>query len=110
MIKETIERIEERIKANESIGTEKKQELLALVGELDKEVTALARTHQDDAHSVAGFAAASVHEATRENKNPELLKQSLDGMTMSVRAFEVSHPGLTGLINTIGQTLWKLGI
>ena len=110
MVKETIERIAGQIRANESIGPEKKQELLNLVGELDKEVSALAMTHQDDAHSVAGFAATSVHEATRENKNPELLKQSLDGLSMSVRAFEVSHPRLTGLINTIGQTLWKMGI
>ena len=110
MLKETITRIEGRISANDSISPEKKKELLSLVGELDKEVTALAATHEDDAHSVAGFAATSVHEATRENRNPELLKQSLDGMSMSVRSFEVSHPRLTGLINTIGQTLWKMGI
>lgn len=110
MVKETIDRIEERIRANESLSSEKKGELLALVGKLEKEVSALAATHEDDAHSVAGFAATSMHEATRENKNPELLKQSLDGMAMSVRSFEVSHPGLTGVINTIGQTLWKMGI
>ena len=110
MVKETIAQIEERIRANGSISSEKKQELLALVGELDKEVSALAKTHRDDAGSVAGFAATSVHEATRDEINPELLKQSLDGMTMSVRAFEVSHPRLTGIINSIGQTLWKMGI
>jgi hypothetical protein len=110
MVNETIGRIEERIRANDSLSPEKKGELLSLVGELEKEVSALAETHDDDAHSVAGFAATSVHEATRKEKNPELLKQALDGMSMSARSFEVSHPGLTGLINTIGQTLWKLGI
>jgi hypothetical protein len=57
MIKETITQIEDRIRANESISPEKKKELLTLVGELDKEVSTLAATHKDDAHSVAGFAA-----------------------------------------------------
>jgi hypothetical protein len=110
MVKETITRIEDRIKATESLSPEKKQELLALVGELDKEIAGLAKTHRDDAGSVAGFAEASVHEATRDEINPELLQHSLDGLSLSVRSFEVSHPGLTGLINSIGQTLWKMGI
>lgn len=110
MVKETIARIEEQIRTNESITPEKRQELLALVGNLDKEISGLALTHRDEAHSVAGFTATSVHEATRENRDPELLKHSIDGLSMSVRAFEVSHPRLTGLINTIGQTLWKMGI
>jgi hypothetical protein len=46
----------------------------------------------------------------RKERNPELLSHSLDGMSLSVRRFEVSHPQLVGLINTIGQTLWKIGI
>jgi hypothetical protein len=110
MVKETISRIEERIKANESLPAEKKQELLSLVGSLKNEVDELAQTHHDDARSIAGFAETSVHEATRGEPDPELLRHSLDGMTMSVRRFEVSHPKLVGLINNIGQTLWKIGI
>ena len=110
MVKETITRIEDRIKTNASLSPEKKQELLALVGDLDKEIAALAETHTDDARSVAGLTEAVVHEATRKEVNQDLLKNSLDGLSLSVRAFEVSHPQLTGVINTIGQTLWKMGI
>jgi hypothetical protein len=110
MVHETISRIENGLRANEGLAEEKKQELLSLVGELKKEMAALAETHHDDAYSIASFTETSVHEATRREKNRELLTHSLDGMSLSVRRFEVSHPKLTGLVNAIGQTLWKIGI
>jgi hypothetical protein len=110
MAKDTIARIEERIRDNESLSAEKKQELMSLVAELKGEVRGLEETHRDDARSIVGYAETSVHEATREEVNPELLRHSLDGLSLSVRRFEVTHPALTGLINNIGQTLWKLGI
>ncbi|MBN1129592.1 MAG: DUF4404 family protein [Chitinispirillaceae bacterium] len=107
---ETIKRIEERIRGNETLPEEKKQELLVLLARLESEVKGLSEAHRDDARSITGYAETLVHEATRGEKNPELLRHSLDGLTLSVRRFEVSHPTLTGLINTIGQTLWKIGI
>jgi hypothetical protein len=110
MVDKTISRIEERIRGNESLNAEKKQELLSLIGDLRNEMTGLEKKHQNDAHSIAGYAESSVHEATRDDINPELLKHSLDGLSLSARRFEISHPRLTGLINNIGQTLWKLGI
>jgi hypothetical protein len=110
MVNETIKRIEERIQTSQSLSTEKKKELLGLVAALKSEVTGLAKTHHEDAHSITGFAETSVREATRAHKNPELLRHSLDGMRLSARRLEVSHPGLVGLINNIGQTLWKIGI
>ena len=110
MVHETISRIENQLSANESLNAEKKQELLSLVAELKREVAGLAETHGEDARSIAGFTETSVHEAIRKERNPELLSHSLDGMSLSVRRFEVSHPQLVGLINTIGQTLWKIGI
>ena len=110
MVDQTISRIEERIKANESLPAEKKEELLSLVSALKGEVTELAQTHHEEANSIAGFTETSVHEATRGRRDPELLRHSLEGMSMSVRRLEVSHPTLVGLINNIGQTLWKIGI
>ncbi|MCU0608394.1 MAG: DUF4404 family protein [Chitinispirillaceae bacterium] len=110
MVQETISRIETRIRANEALSEEKKQELLALVGELKTEMAGLANKDSDSAQSVAGFAESLLHEAIREEKNEELLRHSLDGLKLSVNSFEVSHPTLVGLINTIGQTLWKMGI
>jgi Mg2+ and Co2+ transporter CorA len=110
VVNETIERIQASIDANESMNAEKKQELLTLISKLRNEVSTLEETHGDAARSVAGFAEASVHEATRREVNRELLRHSLDGMSLSVRRFEVSHPRLVGVINNIGQTLWRMGI
>ena len=110
MVRETITRIEQQLKANDSLDAGKKQKLLSLVAELKQEVAALEETHDEDARSIASYAEASVHEATRTERNTELLTHSLDGMALSVRRFEVSHPRLTGLVNAIGQTLWKIGI
>jgi hypothetical protein len=110
MVDETISRIEERILSNDSLSSEKKQELLTLVRELRGEVSVLEATHSEDARSIAGFTETSVHEATREEKNPQLLEHSLEGMKLAVESLEISHPKLVGLINNIGQTLWKIGI
>ena len=110
MVDETIARIEERIRTNDALPAEKKQELLSLVNALKTEVQSLAQTHGDEVKSIAAFTETSVYEATRGQPDAELLRHSLDGMKLSVRRFEVSHPSLVGLINTIGQTLWKIGI
>jgi len=110
MVNETITRIEHQIESNSGLDGAEKQELLTLVANLKREVSGLAETHVDDARSLAEHAATSVHEATRETTDPELLKHSLEGLSLAVRKFEVSHPGLTGIINNIGQTLYKMGI
>ena len=110
MLHETISRIEGQLKGSNSLDAAKKQELLSLVNELKKEVGVLAETHHEDARSIASYTETSVHEATRGERNEELLSHSLEGMKLSVRRFEVSHPRLTGLVNTIGRTLWEIGI
>jgi hypothetical protein len=110
MVQETISRIESQLRADEGLAEEKREELLSLVGELKNEMAVLAETHRDDARSIASFTETTVHEATRKERNAELLTHSLDGMALSVRRFEVSHPRLTGLVNALGQTLWKIGI
>jgi hypothetical protein len=109
-IKETISRIEERLKSNEGLNADQRAELLTLVAELKNEVASLAETHTEDAHSIAAFTETSVREAMRTEKNPELLELSVGAMKLSARRFEASHPTLVGLINAIGQTLWKIGI
>ena len=70
----------------------------------------LAETHGEAANNIASVTEASVREAMRQERDQELLGQRVDDMQSSVRRFEVSHPKLVGLINNIGQTLWKIGI
>jgi hypothetical protein len=104
MIQETITHIEARIKEAKSLNDEKKRELLNLLSTLKTEVSELSKTHPEHTQSITSFAAVSIHEAIREEKNPQLLKLSLQGLSTSAEGFESSHPKLVGIVNFILPT------
>ena len=110
MIHETIGKIEERLRASDSIKGENKTELLQLLATLKAEVSSLSRTHSDQAQSIAGFTAVSAHEATRTQRDPQLVELSIQGLSSSVEGFEESHPKLVQVVNSICTTLSNLGI
>ena len=110
MIEDTIGKIETRIQSADSVNDERRRELLELLSTLKAEVAKLSQTHGDEAQSIAGFTEVSAHEATREEKNPELLKLSLEGLAISVDGFEESHPSLVQIVNRICTTLSNIGI
>ena len=110
MIDETISQLEAKLKNNSSLTDDTKSELARLLSTLKTEITELSKTNADQAQSIAGFAQTSTHEAIRQEKNPELLKLSLDGLAASVDGFEKSHPSLVQLVNRICTALSNLGI
>lgn len=110
MIQDTIAELEARIARADGVKSENKTELLQLLNTLRGEIAGLSKTHGEDAQSIAGFARVSTHEAIRENKNPELMKLSREGLSSSVAQFEESHPQLVQIVNRICQTLANLGI
>lgn len=110
MLNDTISKIEAKLQNSNSIRGEQRTELLNLLSTLKGEIASLSRTHDEQAQSIAGFAELSAHEATREEKNPELLKLSVQGLSSSVEGFENSHPQLVGLVNRICTTLSNMGI
>ena len=110
MLNDTLKRIEKEIRENSAINAAQREELLCLVDKLKKEVSAIGETHGEDARSIARFTEASLQEALRVSRNPELIKHALEGMSLSARRFEVSHPTLTGVINNIGRVLWGIGV
>ncbi len=110
MIQETIAKIEARVKETQSLNEEKKKELLNLLSTLKIEVSEFSKTHPEHTESITSFAEVSIHEAIREEKNPQLLKISLQGLSASVEGFESSHPKLVGIVNSICLTLSNIGI
>lgn len=110
MIEETIKKIETRIRTASSITKENRTELLNLLGALESEIVKLSQSKSEHAESVAGFIERSTHEATRREKNPELLRLSLAGLEASVKGFEASHPRLVADINCISTVLANMGI
>jgi hypothetical protein len=110
MIEDTIGKMEAKIRGAEAISEARRQELLQLLGTLELEVAELSKTHGEHAQSIAGFAELSAHEATRVDRDPKLLKISLEGLNSSVKAFEESHPRLVMIVDSISQTLANIGI
>lgn len=110
MLQDTISKIEDRIQNSSATKEENRAELLKLLGELKSEIAKLSQTHEEQAQSIAGFTEISAHEATRETKNPELVKLSVEGLASSVDEFEGTHPKLVALVNRICTTLSNMGI
>jgi hypothetical protein len=110
MLHETIAKIEAKLQNSKSMSEERKSELLDLLNTLRSEVNELSKTDRDKAQSIAGFAEISAHEATRDQKNPELLDLSLKGFSSSVTEFEKSHPQMVQIVNRISTMLSNMGI
>lgn len=110
MIRETINKLEAEIAASEPIEADRRRELLELLSSLREEINDLAGADDEQARSIAAFAGASAHEATRREKNPELLDLSLKGLSGSVESLETSHPKLTQVVSRICNLLSNLGI
>ena len=110
MIQHTIDKIEERLQKTDSLNEKNKSELLNLVSTLRVEIADLSKTHNEQAESITKFTEVSAHEATRQEKNPELLKLSIEGLGTSVRGFESSHPRLVNVVNDICSMFSNLGI
>ncbi len=110
MIEDRIRKIEARINGTEKLPADTKAELLALLESLRQEVAELSESHGEDADSIARFAEASAHEATRAEQKPELLEAAINGLNATVEEFEVSHPKLADTINRIAMILSNMGM
>ncbi len=91
-------------------NTRKPDTLLELLAALKAEVGRLSATHEEHARSIAGYAQVAAHEAAREKKSPQLLRHSREGLALSVKGFEVSHPRLVEVVNDLCTMLSQIGI
>ncbi|MFA6316074.1 MAG: DUF4404 family protein [Elusimicrobiota bacterium] len=110
MLEETLRRIEAATKSIEAGDLAKRAELLGLLKTLKAEIEELSRTHGEQAHSIAGYAALAAHEAARKKKAEDLLEHSVEGLSISVQGFEASHPKLVETVNSICTMLAGVGI
>lgn len=92
------------------MSEEGKGEILNLLSTLKSEIADLSATREEDAQSIAGFVELSTHEATRKDKNPQLLELSLKGLSSSVTGFENTHERLVKVVNAICIALSNTGI
>ena len=110
MIRDTIAKIEARLKDSRSLNDRTRQELLSLLDTLRGEVTELSKTDAARAQRIAGVADTSTEAAVREEPNAEHVQNALQELSASVDGFEQSHPKLVQIVNRIATTLSNLGI
>lgn len=110
MIERTMKRIEETLQAADKMDPKRREELLALMGDLKEEVETLATSHRDEAESIAALTRVSTHEAVQENPNARLVDISMEGLTASVDEFKASNPRLVSVVNEISTFFAGLGI
>lgn len=110
MLKDTISKMESIVQAANSVDDVKKNQLLQLIEQLKKEIVEVKEVDSEKFQSIANFANASTYEATKANKDPELLQISLDGLSKAVQRFEASHPDLVSVVNSICTSLSNSGL
>jgi len=101
MLQDTLNKIENMIEQSDKLTPEKKHELEKLAAQLRNELADLEKTNQEHAHSIAGFAKLTTHEALRQQRDEKLLQHAYGGLQESVREFEASHPDLTRVLQQI---------
>ena len=92
------------------VDDKRKVELLRQLSTLQAELDELARTDEDQARTIAGFAELSAHEATRPKPSPELLKLTVTGLQKSVQEFEETHPRLVEIAGSLSTMLSNIGL
>ena len=110
MIQDQIAQIEQKLEQAGELSPQSRAELLALLADLKIEIRELSKTNLESAHQVAGFAAASAAEATRQPRAALELETALQGFKGSVAGLEASHPKLTNVVNQISMVLANMGI
>ena len=110
MIENTLAKIEARLGRTGVLTKEQRAELLALLSILKAEIGEFSKTHSEQAQSITAFTDVSTHEATRRERDPQLLRLSLDGLSASAQGFETSHPKLVEIVNAISLMLSNSGV
>ena len=110
MLAETLAKLETTVRESKAIQADKQAELVRLLTTLKSEITTLEHTHAEHAESVVGLAERSVHEATRQPKDPQSADSALQELAESVAELEVSHPQLVNVVNAISVLLSNIGI
>ena len=110
MIEERMRKIEKRIEQAPGLPETERGKLLQLVATLRDEVAALARSHEEDAQSIAHFLDASTHEISRTKKQAKLIEAARHGLTTSVEDFERTHPKLFETVSQAAVVLANMGL
>ena len=83
---------------------------LVKIKALKAELKKLEAEHAAKAGSVAGFADAAAHEASRTPRSPKRVKLALEGLADAAQELEATHPKVAAAVAEICRELSSLGI
>lgn len=92
MLDDKFTQIKSAINNDDSIDEAKREKLLVLSAELEKELNELEKTHQQQSHVIADHTHQTIAQSSPE---------TVSGLKETVREFEVSHPNLTRIVQTL---------
>ena len=105
-----IENSESAVNAAPHLPADKKAALSAALSKLKPAIAKILETHHEDAETITRLIEDSTHEATRQNKRPELLKTLVHRLKQSVEQFEASHPDVTAFVTEYSALLAEMGL
>jgi prefoldin subunit 5 len=110
MSAERIEKTKSTLAAADHIPADKKAELSETLSKLKPAIAEISETHHEHAENIARLVEASAHEAARQEKRPEHLKNLLQELRESAQNFEASHPRFAAFVTEYSTLLSALGV
>ncbi|MEA1927973.1 MAG: DUF4404 family protein [Candidatus Auribacterota bacterium] len=110
MIDKTVGKLEETVAGATAISDKKRTQLLKLISELKSEISTLSETDKDSALDIINKTHASARHAIQEESDENQFASGLEDLKSTVDTFEVSHPGLVSVVNSLCNALADLGI
>ncbi|MCF6176393.1 MAG: DUF4404 family protein [Victivallaceae bacterium] len=104
----TLKNIKQKIDSLESVSTNDKTELNALVENLHEELSAIASTDLDKASKVGSVVQTTADKALQGDA--QTVQSTIDDFSTSIETLEVTHPKLTDIVNRICMMLADIGI
>ena len=101
MLGDIIKKMQSIIDRKGDLSDDDKKKLHVLTDQLHQELQQVEKLSKEKAESIAGFAQLMTHESLRENKSEELYHHSVHGLNASVREFEVTHPKLSQVVQSL---------
>lgn len=113
MIKDTINRIRNRIENSASISEGAKDELVELIEKLESEIGEMPEDAPGEGlRSALGLTELSAHESSRSDHDREstLKEQTFGALRTSIQELEAAHPRLAETLARISNILSRMGI
>jgi hypothetical protein len=109
MIHDVLDQMNELLKQS-TLSPLQQKELKQLYQQLREELNTLAKTDPEHSKTIADYTTIATLEALRDDRNLDMVERVKEELLESLEQFEVSHPKLSHVLQTLMTHLSSLGI